>query len=114
MSVKWECEDGPRALDRGGSVDMLYDVMKKTLKEVLMTLRVRPDVRDSFRVVAEMKGATMSGLIHQFMMRSIRDMQDTYPEEFKAKLRELEETDLPIAKALPAKKRLTKAKKQRN
>lgn len=95
---------------------MLYDVMtKKNLKEVLMTLRVRPDVRDSFRVAADMKGATMSGLIHQFMMRTIRDIQETYPEEFKTKLRELEQADLQIAKAAPAARKSTnKGKKQRS
>lgn len=87
--------------------------MKSKRKESLLTLRVRPDVRDSFRVIAEMKGVTMSGLIHQFMMRTIRDMQDAYPEEFKVKLCELEKTDLQIAKASPAEsKRSSKGSKK--
>lgn len=94
---------------------MLYDVMKKNLKEVLLTLRVRPEIRDEFRVVAEMKGSTMSGLIHQFMMRTIRDMQDTYPEEFRTRLRELErsplnEIELPTGRVEAASPRTNKGK----
>lgn len=88
--------------------------MKKPLKEVLMTLRVRTDVRDSFKVAAEMKGATMSGLLNQYIVRTILDMQDAYPEEFKRKLRELEPTGLQRGTALPAEKKTSKGKKQRN
>lgn len=79
-------------------------------KEILMTLRVRADVRDAFRVAADMKGSTMSGLLNQYIVRTIRDVQETYPEEFRLKLRELEPTELRIGKALPAKPKTNKGK----
>lgn len=54
-----------------------------TNKEVLINLRVRPEVRDEFKLAAELRGATMSGLLHQFIFRIIREEKIENPEAFE-------------------------------
>jgi len=62
----------------------LYNVMTVQTKEVLINLRVRPEVREAFRIAAELRGATMSGLLHQFIYRTIREEKDRDPTPFRA------------------------------
>ena len=57
----------------------LYNVMSK---EVLLTVRTRPEIRDEFKKVAELRGASMSTLIHQFMVGLIREEKDREPKAF--------------------------------
>lgn len=63
----------------------IYNVMTKINKEVNVNLRVREDVRDNFKIVAESRGASVSGLIHQFMVKLIKEERDLYPHLFEAK-----------------------------
>jgi antitoxin component of RelBE/YafQ-DinJ toxin-antitoxin module len=49
--------------------------MAKT-KNILINLRISEDVREDFRVVAELRGSTISGLLHQFIVKSIREEKD--------------------------------------
>ena len=58
---------------------MLRPVVKKN---AILNLRLRPEVRDDFAVVAELRGLSMSGLLHSFIVRSIREERDQYPEAF--------------------------------
>lgn len=58
----------------------LYDVATK--KEVLVTIRIAENVRDEFKKAAELRGATMSGLMHQFIIRTIREEKQMSPHEF--------------------------------
>lgn len=58
----------------------LYNVMSK---EVLLTIRTRPEIREEFKKVAELRGATMSTLIHQFMVSLIREEKDREPGVFE-------------------------------
>lgn len=72
----------------------LGGVMRKKLKEALINLRVRPEVRDNFRVAADMRGSTMSGLLHQYIIRVIREEMENSPREFERRRQELEELTL--------------------
>lgn len=58
----------------------LYNVA--TNKDVLITVRIAPEVRDQFKKAAELRGSTMSGLMHQFIVRTIREEKQTSPGEF--------------------------------
>lgn len=48
----------------------LYIVMTK---KVILNLRIKPEIRDEFNAVAELRGSSMSGLLHQFIVKSIRE-----------------------------------------
>lgn len=52
-------------------------------KKTILNLRLRPEVRDDFATAAELRGASMSGLLHQFIVRVIREEKDIAPQEFK-------------------------------
>jgi len=62
-------------------MDYLYNVA--TNKDVLVTIRVAETVRDEFKTAAELKGATMSGLMHQFIIRTIREEKEQEPKAFQ-------------------------------
>jgi hypothetical protein len=51
-------------------------------KEININLRVRKDVREEFKIVADLRGASMSSLIHQFMVHCIREEKERIPDAF--------------------------------
>jgi hypothetical protein len=53
-------------------------------KNAILNLRLKPEVRDQFAIVAELRGASMSGLLHQFIVRSIREEKELAPQSFKS------------------------------
>lgn len=53
------------------------------IKKAILNLRLRPDVRDEFAIAAELRGASMSGLLHQFIVRTIREEKELSPQAFK-------------------------------
>ena len=63
---------------------MNFDMLKRVsnLREKLLTVRVRPEVLKDFKIAAEVKGGTMSGLIHMFVVQTIRDQKERNPEAF--------------------------------
>ncbi len=62
-------------------MDYLYIV--PTNKEVLLTVRITESVREEFKKVAELRGSTMSGLMHQFIVMTIRQEKIASPHEFR-------------------------------
>lgn len=61
-------------------MNYLYNV--STNKEVLVTIRVAENVREEFKKAAELRGSTMSGLMHQFIIRTIREEKQISPQTF--------------------------------
>lgn len=61
-------------------MDYLYIVA--TNKEVLVTIRIAESVREEFKKAAELRGSTMSGLMHQFIIRTIREEKQMSPQAF--------------------------------
>lgn len=51
-------------------------------KTVLLNLHVSENVRNDFKVVARLRGLTMSALINQFMVRLIREEKEYNPQAF--------------------------------
>lgn len=51
-------------------------------KKAILNLRLRPEVRDEFAIAAELRGASMSGLLHQFIVRTIREEKEQSPQSF--------------------------------
>jgi antitoxin component of RelBE/YafQ-DinJ toxin-antitoxin module len=54
------------------------------VKKAILNLRLDPNVRDEFALAARLRGASMSGLLHQFIVRTIREEKAEYPREFTA------------------------------
>ncbi len=53
-----------------------------TNKEKLLTVKVAPQVLQDFKVAAELKGGTMSALVHMFVVQTIREQKERNPESF--------------------------------
>lgn len=52
------------------------------VKTKLITVRLKEETHEEFKIAAELKGLTMSGLLHQFIVRTIREEKDTSPQSF--------------------------------
>ena len=48
----------------------------------LLTVRVGTAVHKDFKLAAELRGATMSGLVHQFVVKTIREEKEREPGAF--------------------------------
>jgi len=55
-------------------------MMKKTR---IVNVRLAPEVHDDFRLACELRGASMSALLHQFIFRVIREERDAAPSAFE-------------------------------
>lgn|SRR5262249_28697182 len=62
--------------------DSIHNVMTTDPKEDRINVRVNPQILEDFRIAARLRGASMSGLIHQFIVRTIREEKLAAPEEF--------------------------------
>jgi len=62
---------------------MNYLYIVATNKDVLVTIRIAPEIRDQFKTAAELRGSTMSGLMHQFIVRTIREEREAMPHAFR-------------------------------
>lgn len=51
--------------------------------EVILNIRISRGIREEFRVAAKMKGSSMSGLLHQFVIKSIREEKALDPSKFE-------------------------------
>jgi hypothetical protein len=58
------------------------NVMTK-LKGTYIQFRVREDVKDDLQKVAEIRGLTMSGLIHSMVVNAIREEKERDPAAFQ-------------------------------
>jgi hypothetical protein len=56
--------------------------MAEQTKEKLITVRVAEDKHAEFKIAAELRGATMSSLIHQYIFQVIREEKRQHPEAF--------------------------------
>ena len=56
--------------------------MTEKVKEKLITVRVAESKHAEFKVAADLRGATMSSLIHQFIVQVIREEKRQHPEAF--------------------------------
>lgn len=50
-------------------------------------IRVRPDIKEDLKILAELRGLTMSGFVHSLIVRSIREEKLQFPESFGKSVR---------------------------
>lgn len=54
-------------------------------KKAILNLRLDPETRNQFAIAAKLRGASMSGLLHQFIVRTIREEKAEAPQAFKGR-----------------------------
>ena len=74
-------------------LDIVMTVKDKLTKKKggLLTVRTGNATLEDFAAVAFLKGATMSGLVHQYVVRSIREEKERAPGEFEEALKVVRE-----------------------
>jgi hypothetical protein len=65
-------------------------------KKAILNLRLRPEVRDEFAIAADLRGASMSGLLHQFIVKTIREEKELSPQAFPKNERQVNGNVVPI------------------
>jgi antitoxin component of RelBE/YafQ-DinJ toxin-antitoxin module len=55
-------------------------------KEKMINVRLTPAVHDQFKVACDLRGVSMSSLLHQFIVRTIREEKTLEPDAFEQKL----------------------------
>lgn len=63
---------------------MNYFVMVKN-REDQLHIRLSPTVKKDLRVVAELRGMTMSGLVYSLIVRTIREEREADPHAFRTR-----------------------------
>ena len=75
---------------------MLYRVKKKTS---LMNLKIKPEIHQEFRIAAELRGSTMSNLLHQFIVATVWEEKKKHPDAFATLEAEKEKPATPTRTA---------------
>ena len=60
----------------------MYKVNTKKNKDVRINLKAAEELRQEFRLVAELRGSTMSNLLHQFIVATVWEEKKKHPEAF--------------------------------
>lgn len=54
-------------------------------KVKMINVRLKPDTHDEFKIACELRGGSMSSLMHQFIVRTIREEKERDPRAFLPK-----------------------------
>lgn len=73
---------------RVGKID--YTIFVRT-KDERINFRISPKTKIELEAAAELRGTSMSGLIHQLIVRAIRDERAADPKAFNAAVQRIEE-----------------------
>ncbi len=52
-------------------------------KTALLTIKLPPSVLEDFRIASMLRGATMSGLVQQFVTKIVREEREAVPDAFR-------------------------------
>lgn len=52
------------------------------IKERLVNVRLKPQTHEEFKIACDLRGASMSSLLHQFIVRTIREEKELSPHSF--------------------------------
>lgn len=53
------------------------------MKAKFLQIRIREDIKDDFQKVAELRGLSVSALIHSLIVKTIREEKQAAPEAFQ-------------------------------
>lgn len=71
----------------------LHNVSTRGQKTVRINLKINPAIRREFHAVAELRGSTVSNLIHQFIVKTIREEKERDPSGFQEALERVSESE---------------------
>lgn len=57
-------------------------------KEKMVNVRLRPETHEEFKIACELRGGSMSSILHQFIVRTIREEKELSPKVFERLERE--------------------------
>jgi hypothetical protein len=77
-------------------------VTQQKLKGDWLQIRIREEVKQEFAIAADLRGASMSGLILQFIMKTIREEKAMSPQSFPQSLRKANAGNNIVAHIGPA------------
>lgn len=69
------------------------------LKDTFLQIRIRENVKRELQKVAEMRGLTMSALIHSLIVKAIREEKEADPRAFREEPKKLPATTLKLPRA---------------
>ena len=49
----------------------------------MINVRLKPEPHDDFKLACELRGGSMSSILHQFIVRTIREEKENEPRAFK-------------------------------
>lgn len=49
----------------------------------MINVRLKPETHDDFKLACELRGGSMSSILHQFIVRTIREERENEPRAFK-------------------------------
>lgn len=61
---------------------VLTSAIRQMPKNTYIQVRIREDVKEELRLVADARGLTISALIHSMIVKTIRDERTQHPEVF--------------------------------
>lgn len=85
-------------------------------KDKMINVRLTPVVHEQFKIACDLRGGSMSSLLHQFIVRTIREERELDPKAFELiqsdhtkKTKQLKtgapasanHTDIPVGKEVP-------------
>ncbi len=59
----------------------MLDIMAK-VKSSMVNVRLNEQTHEEFKTVCELRGVSMSGFLHQFIVKAIREEKDREPSAF--------------------------------
>src|SRR4051812_6098785 len=82
-------------------------------KEVRINLKISPTLRAEFHAAAHLRGASMSSLLHQYIVKVVREEKDRSIEQFDEALEFIMQSPEELVAADATHKATTKVRKKR-
>lgn len=67
-------------------------------KTVMINVRLTEETRQEFQIACELRGASMAGLLHQFIVKTIREEKQKEPHSFEKEVVVYDKTQARLVK----------------
>jgi len=61
----------------------MYDVLPMGTHDERLHIRIRPDLKEDLKVLAELRGLKLSALVHALVVREVQEARKADPAEFE-------------------------------
>jgi hypothetical protein len=63
----------------------------------MINVRLKPETHDDFKIACELSGGSMSSILHQFIVRTIREEKEMAPRAFAKEEPKIAPKGIPVA-----------------